>query len=199
MPDAKRGRKAVYFDSRKCRDCNEVWPYEAFVQVSNYWARGYQLRSRCPGCHRKFNAESKRKARLDDEYRLLDNARRRARGYSNNDSLYISCWQWVKYRMAYWHNQGCQSVVAYLVPTLGPTPNATGDPKRWWVGKTWTFREERPGIVPPRYGIPIVRLSRQVCVRHPLCPDYAEIMVRIAINRHRLMFLKTPPIEQEGQ
>ena len=192
-PNSDKGRAPLQFTSRPCKDCKEICPFEQFCAPSTRAARGFVLRARCKPCDRKYQRQWKAARRQIEEKRLADNEKRR--GYpQKKNGAYISLWQWVKYRMKRWEDLGAYPCVVFLIPTNAHTPHAKPELCRRWVGLTWTFREDKVGITPPARGIPFIRLSRRVALKHPTCPDGWDVAVRIVQNRLRLMF---PPEEGE--
>jgi len=132
----------------------------------------------CRSCYRAHQREHKRTKYSDADVRaqLLDRVRRYRtelmppevdRKHGNNRSRI----KWVEYRCQSYLDQLPGSIIVYLVPLEGRKCDGPDRPDRPWRYKTWNIRDERPGIIPPRAGVPIMRINGTSVAVHSLCPD----------------------------
>lgn len=87
-------------------------------------------------------------------------------------------------------------VVFLVVNPLGVQKAHQGtNPHRWWKGKTWALREDRPGISIPHGGIPLLRIKQQVAYPHSTCPEKFRDTARLVNKRLDRMFDRKKELE----
>jgi len=195
-PNSDRGREPLVFTSRVCIRCGQLCPFEAFRTKNNRTRSGYSLIRTCITCKRKMDRMVKYGYRRSPEKREQYNARRRGIPHRGNPDLTSLC-QWIRHRCEHWREAGAIDCVVFLVVNpLGVQKVHQGtNPHRWWKGKTWALREDRPGISIPHGGIPLLRIKQQMAYPHPTCPEKFRDTARLVNKRLDRMFDRKKELE----
>lgn len=185
-------RQPAQWTSRPCKRCGDIYPREEYIIAKRDTTTTNTL---CQSCYRAYQREHKR-----DEYErrrqiILDRARdyRATRMPDNVDEKRhdrISRIAWVINRcMVRLGDTKPTSMIVYIIPGVGGIPDHPRSAERPWRKRDWALREERPGMTPPRGGIPIMRLNGTNAIVHALCPDEWQWVAKYTGNwlrrRHR--------------
>jgi hypothetical protein len=173
------GRNPMDLTSRRCKICGDICPIEQFCRPSKKYQSGFVLETKCRACYRQYQRTRKQMQYADPAKRqvILDRARkyRALRMPDQTDAKrndLCSSIAWVTNRCETILAGGKPgSVIVYLIEGRGALVPHDRDAERPWRGKSWAIREHRPGIVPPRGGIPLMRIVGISAFPHSLCPD----------------------------
>lgn len=195
-PNSDRGREPLVFTSRVCIRCGQLCPFEVFRVKNNRTRSGYSLRRTCITCKRKMDRLVKRDYRRSPEQRERFNSNRRGIPHRGNPDLTSLC-QWIAHRCKHWQAAGERDCVVFLVVNpLGVQKVHQGtNPHRWWKGKTWATREDKPGISIPQGGIPLLKIENRMAFTHPTCPERYRDTARLVNKRLDRIFERTTPDE----
>lgn len=172
-------RQRVEFASRPCKRCGDVYPYAEYLIVRKSCKSGYTTNVHCRSCQRAYDREYKRDVYMDPAKRdVLIKRQQRYRqermpahvAGPRGDT--ISAIAWVGYRCRTLLGDDVPgSIVVFLITSSGPKTSHPRDEHRPWRHKTWAIRDDRPGMMPPRFGVPIMRIVGTNAILHSLCPD----------------------------
>lgn len=171
--------RPMQFTSRACKRCTELYPADEYRHWSASDPTKYRLSTMCRSCYRAYHRAFKRDQYYGDaefRERVLERVRRYHHEQmpaevrqSNNDRNKRT--SWIYYRCRAYLDPMPEAIIVYLVPA---TPRKCDGPvteARPWRLKTWAVRDDRPGITPPRAGIPVMRIRGANAVTHTMCPD----------------------------
>lgn len=171
------GRKPLEFIARNCKRCGRLCPYEDFKITKAIYTRGFSLSTKCHRCRKAQMREDKRKAYYGDpEYRertikssaLWVRTAPPEKLKPRND--YISKNSWVRNNAKVRLPQLPDKLVVFAVQKpqyIGP-PSAQD---RWWTRYSWMVRIDKPGLQPPQFGVPLLRIDGLIASRHASCPE----------------------------
>ena len=170
------GRHKLEFTSRACKRCGDIYPREQFMVGSG---RYRQLSTLCIPCHRLYHRDRKRMAYADPVQRqaILDyNREYRTHRISQeaNDRRHdrVSRQSWATNRCNALLADGKPGhIIVYLTASTHNIADHPADHRRPWRRRAWAIRDDRPGMTPPRGGVPIMRISGTNAIVHGLCPD----------------------------
>lgn len=167
-------RQPAHWTSRPCKRCGDIYPRQEYIISKRSTTTTSTL---CGACYRAYQRERKRHEYERRRQIILDRARdyRATRMPQNvdekrNDRISRIAWVINRCTMRLGDTKPVSTIV-YIIPGAGNIIDHPRSAHRPWRGRDWAVRDERSGIVPPRGGIPIMRINGTNAIVHALCPD----------------------------
>lgn len=171
-------RPPLNFTARECKTCGRLCAFQDFTVNKTAATRGFSLSRVCIRCRKVGWRRSKFELyHGDPEYRLRTiDACKRYRESASKEHLR----NYYDYQSQHAHVKNNARIrlldlpaelIVFAVPKPLVCYGAPTLEHRYWTKYAWITRQDRPGIKPPQFGIPILRIEGTIASRHPSCPD----------------------------